>query len=267
MLAYSGENCLHTTSETIVVKATPQLRFDSVAGICADAPAFALSQASVLNSMPGSAVFTGAGTTPAGLFSPGNAGAGLHTIQYKVTGDNGCSNTISQTIQVYPSPVVNAGPDLWVLEGGSVAIKATATGNDLSYTWTPPTGLDKTNVLQPLATPTNDITYKLVARSGDGCTAADEVVVKVLKTPLIPNVFSPNGDCVHDVWEVKYLDSYPSATIEIFNRYGQLVFKSTGYKPWDGSFNGKQVPIGTYYYVIDPKNGRKPMTGFVDVIR
>ena len=99
-------------------------------------------------------------------------------------------------------------------------------------------------------------------------TATDGVVVTVLKAPAIPNTFSPNGDGIHDRWEIKYLDTYPGATVEIFNRYGQPVFKSTGYgRPWDGTLNGKPLPAGTYYYIINPKNGRKQIAGFVDIIR
>jgi gliding motility-associated-like protein len=89
-----------------------------------------------------------------------------------------------------------------------------------------------------------------------------------LKTPNIPNTFSPNGDGIHDKWEIKYLNTYPGCTVEIYNRYGQLVFQSTSYnKPWDGTFKDKQLPAGTYYYIINPKNGRKQMSGFVDIIR
>jgi gliding motility-associated-like protein len=73
---------------------------------------------------------------------------------------------------------------------------------------------------------------------------------------------------VHDRWVIEFLDSYPQSTVEVFNRYGQKVFESRGYaKPWDGTTNGKALPIGTYYYLIDPKNGRKPLSGFVDIIR
>jgi gliding motility-associated-like protein len=92
--------------------------------------------------------------------------------------------------------------------------------------------------------------------------------ITVLKKPGVPNTFSPNGDGIHDRWEIKYLDTYPGATVEIYNRYGQLVFKSTGYtKSWDGTYNGKPVPVGTYYYIVNPKNGRKQMSGYVDIIR
>jgi gliding motility-associated-like protein len=101
-----------------------------------------------------------------------------------------------------------------------------------------------------------------------GCTKSDDVFIKVLKKPDIPNIFSPNGDGLHDIWEIKYLESYPGCTIDVVNRYGQLVYHSVGYsKPWDGKVNGKDVPLGTYYYVVDPKNGRAKITGFVDIIR
>ena len=90
----------------------------------------------------------------------------------------------------------------------------------------------------------------------------------MLKSPVIPNIFSPNGDGIHDRWVIEYLESYPGCVVQIFNRYGQLVQKFVNYTtPWDGKINGKDAPVGTYYYIIDPKNGRKPMTGFIDIIR
>jgi gliding motility-associated-like protein len=86
--------------------------------------------------------------------------------------------------------------------------------------------------------------------------------------PAIPNIFSPNGDGVHDKWVIDYLDSYSGCTVDIFNRYGQRIFHSEGYaNPWDGTINGQPVPVGTYYYIVNPKNGRKIMSGYVDVIR
>jgi gliding motility-associated-like protein len=104
--------------------------------------------------------------------------------------------------------------------------------------------------------------------SADGCKASDQVLVTVLKTPVIPNIFSPNGDGIHDKWEIKYLESYPGCVVQIYNRYGQMVQRFVNYTtPWDGKINGKDAPIGTYYYIIDPKNGRKPIAGFVDIIR
>ena len=56
--------------------------------------------------------------------------------------------------------------------------------------------------------------------------------------------------------------------IEVYNTTGQLIFRSIGYNnPWDGTMNGKQLPVGTYYYVVDPKNGRSKIPGYVTIIR
>jgi len=70
------------------------------------------------------------------------------------------------------------------------------------------------------------------------------------------------------VWNIKYISSYPGAVIQVFDRYGKQVFTSTGYNvPWDGKVGGKNVPVGVYYYIIDPKNGRKATTGSVSLVR
>jgi gliding motility-associated-like protein len=71
---------------------------------------------------------------------------------------------------------------------------------------------------------------------------------------VIPNAFSPNGDGINDTWQIKLLNSFLNAKVQVFNRQGQLVFNTKGYsKPWDGTSNGKPLPIGTYYYVIEPE--------------
>ncbi len=90
----------------------------------------------------------------------------------------------------------------------------------------------------------------------------------LLKRPLIPNAFSPNGDGVNDTWVIDNLAKYPNAMVTIYNRYGVMLFNTVGYtKPWNGTFNGKPVPVGTYYYVIEPHFGIAPMSGYVVVLR
>jgi gliding motility-associated-like protein len=118
-----------------------------------------------------------------------------------------------------------------------------------------------------MSTPTNDITYRLLVTGIGGCSISDTLFVKVLKNPVIPNAFSPNGDGINDVWKIDYLDAYQGATVDIFNRYGQKVYSSIGYpNPWNGKYNGKTLPMGTYYYVINPKNGRQIYSGSVTII-
>src|SRR5690606_24441602 len=154
------------------------------------------------------------------------------------------------------------------LEGGRVQLTPQlATPVNVTYQWTPELYLTDPHIARPYASPPDDITYTLVATSEFGCEASTQVFVKVLPSLDIPNIFSPNGDGINDTWVIPYLNTYPGCTIDIFNRYGQLVWHNEGGHPWNGKSVGKDVPVGSYYYVIDPKNGRKRITGYVDVIR
>lgn len=268
VVSYSGINCLNSSERTVTVLATPEISFPAVAPVCADTSAF-LIPAAVLNASGGSGVFSGStAVSPAGLFNPWVAGEGTDTIRYTHTAGNGCSNFKEQPVTVHAVPTVSAGPDRFVLEGGSAVITATASGRGLRYLWMPATNLNSVSALQPVVTPVSDLRYTLSVTSLDGCSASDDVFVQVLKAPTIPNVFTPNGDGINDRWEIQYLESYVGATVEVFNRYGSLVYRSIGYsKAWDGTYNGNALPAGTYYYIINPKNGRKQLSGFVDIVR
>jgi gliding motility-associated-like protein len=166
--------------------------------------------------------------------------------------------------------VANAGPDLKTKEGIPVILKGAANGTDVSYYWSPPTYLSDPNILTPVANPPFDMTYTLYVTSNEGCgVSTDQVFIRVYKQVKIPNAFSPNGDGINDVWNIESLNTYPEADLQVFNRYGQLVFHSKGYsKPWDGTMNGKPLPVGTYYYEIDLKTDVYPKpSGWVFIIR
>jgi len=203
-------------------------------------------------------------------FSYTYADTGTYTISHYIINSFGCSsNVATKTVFVNGYPDADAGPDKLMLEGGQVQI--TPPNNypmPVTFAWTPPTYLDDPTRLDPIARPPDDITYLLTVTTNKGCSDTSSMFIKVLKDPPVPNIFSPNGDGVHDTWIIPYLDSYPGCTVEVVNRYGYLIFRSVGYAtPWDGKVNGKDVPMGTYYYVIDPKNGRKKKAGYVDIIR
>jgi len=85
---------------------------------------------------------------------------------------------------------------------------------------------------------------------------------------IIPNTFTPNGDGINDTWDIQKINDYPNCTVQVFSRYGQIVFQSTGYgSPWDGAYKGSPVPVGTYYYIINLNAGVPLLSGFVAVIR
>jgi gliding motility-associated-like protein len=193
------------------------------------------------------------------------------SITYTVSVGNsiGCADTSSVSINVIRKPVANAGPDKFIFEGQSIMLNGTIGGSNVTYFWTPPEFMANSNTLSPIVNPVDNISYYLHAESNSGCVSAiDEVFVRVFKKITVPNAFSPNGDGINDVWHIKSLITYPEAKLSVFNRYGQLVFTSTGYEhPWDGTRNGKPVAVDTYYYIIDLKNNIPKMQGSVFIIR
>ena len=209
-------------------------------------------------------------TRTLGSFSYTYADTDTYIVSHYIINSFGCKSTIAtKTIYVNGYPDADAGPDKLMLEGGQVQL--TPPNNypmPVTFAWTPPTYLDDPTRIDPTARPPDDITYLLTVTSNKGCSDTSSVFIRVLKDPPVPNIFSPNGDGIHDTWIIPYLDSYPGCTVEVVNRYGYIVFRSVGYAtPWDGKINGKDAPIGTYYFVIDPKNGRKKKAGYVDIIR
>ncbi|MES2275786.1 MAG: PKD domain-containing protein [Bacteroidota bacterium] len=278
MEAYSGGTCVSVTGITnITVYANPIVTVSAISSnntICQEALPVQIT-AAVQNGVAGTGAFSGTGVSPTGLFDPAKAGPGTFTISYLFTTTaTGCTYGTSQQVTVYPTPKANAGADLHVLQGGTVTINATASGAaPLSYKWTltnggKAIGLNHDDVLSPIASPNDDVTYMLTVTSANGCTASANVSIAVLKAPVVPNAFTPNNDGVNDKWEIKYLDTYPNCSVEVYNRYGEKLYSSVGYPiPWDGSFQGAVLPVGTYYYIINPKNGRKVITGSITIIR
>ena len=90
----------------------------------------------------------------------------------------------------------------------------------------------------------------------------------IVGTIVVPNAFTPNGDGINDIWDIRFLDTYVNCSVAIFSRYGQKVYSSIGYSiPWDGTYKNAALPTGTYYYIINLKNGTNPLSGFVAIIR
>ena len=90
-----------------------------------------------------------------------------------------------------------------------------------------------------------------------------EEEVEVIELDLfIPNGFTPNGDGYNDTWYIPFLTNYPESTVKVFNRWGQELFSGNGNSnPWNGSFQGKDLPTADYYYVIIIEQIGKTLTG------
>jgi gliding motility-associated-like protein len=172
------------------------------------------------------------------------------------------------TVTIYPQPSISVGNPPVIKQGETVTLNPIVSGDIMSYQWFPAAGLSNNSVINPVASPSHTTTYHLTVTSNTGCQDTASVTVTVLTNIVIPNAFTPNGDGINDLWQIPSLIYYPKSQVSIFNRYGALVFHSAGYsKAWDGTYNGKQIPNGTYYYLINLENGSSPYSGYVEVIR
>lgn len=190
------------------------------------------------------------------------------TYTVTVTSNGDCTATQTVTVTVMPTPEASISPQKKIFEGQSVVLDAGAKYAD-TYLWSPADGLDDPTKLNPVASPTDDVTYTLKASSGIGCGYVNaSVFVRVYKKIVIPSTFSPNGDGLNDNWDIEALSTYPQCSLNVFNRNGQKVYASTGYnKPWSGAYKGYALPPGTYYYVIDLKSGAPLLSGWVLIVR
>jgi gliding motility-associated-like protein len=192
------------------------------------------------------------------------------TTLYTVTASNGgCTATATFNIIITKNAVANAGPDLKVLNGQPVTLNGKVSGDNVSYFWTPSDYLDDPTKLNPVATPPNDMTYTLNAISNSGClSSTDEVFVKVYPKIVIANSFSPNGDGINDTWTIPAAEAFTNTRVKITNRYGKLVYESNGvYKPWDGKFEGKDLPSAVYYYSIFFNEDFETFSGWIFLTR
>lgn len=180
----------------------------------------------------------------------------IGTTSYYVIVDNGAGCTDSDTINVTsnPLPGASAGIDETIVIGASTGIGGSPTTSSPGATiqWNPVTALDNSTVANPNANPSTTTVYTVTVTSALGCVSTDSMVVTVLPTIFIPNGISPNGDGDNDEWIIDGIELFPNCNVEVYNRWGELLFQSPGYKEkWNGTFKGKDLPIGTYYYIID----------------
>ncbi|MFK8044475.1 MAG: gliding motility-associated C-terminal domain-containing protein [Crocinitomicaceae bacterium] len=179
---------------------------------------------------------------------------GIYTYTAKATFD-GCDDFDSVQVFVNSDLVVDAGPDieLKLNQDGVIGGNPTSPTSG-QYIWTPSSFLSDTAASNPtVVSPDEDIWYYLEFIDSLGCRAFDSAFVEVVPDIWVPEGISPDGDSKNDIWILEFNEDFPNLEVSVYNRWGELLFyDNTGYTiPWDGTYNGKTLPVGTYYYVVE----------------
>lgn len=181
---------------------------------------------------------------------------GFKTVHLTATSDQGCvSNDTTRQIHI-ESIYADAGKDTSVQAGKPFTLNGSWAGEVMGtpgLTWSPATGLSSPSGATPTAVLQSDETLYLTATTDIGCTATDNVSIRVFKFPgvLVPTGFTPNHDGLNEVLKPRYNGIRQLDYFAIYNRWGQLVFKTSDMdQGWDGNFNGQVQGTQVFVWVV-----------------
>ncbi len=205
-----------------------------------------------LTGTPSGGAFTINGTF-ATTFDYKKVGFGKHKVVYTLSGALPClQGSSEQDVEIQDFPKPDLGSDIFLGSGNSVTLRGFMDAN-FTYSWSPTTALDNATAPNPVASPTTTQEYTLTATTSLGCAGTGKVNVVVYEPVYIPTAFTPNGDAMNDTWELRGLENYPNPEVQIFNRWGNIIFYSKGkYASFDGKDSNNLLPEGIYVYKINP---------------
>ena len=180
----------------------------------------------------------------------------LYTIFIK--DNNNCVTSSPIVVAATPVPMLNvfAGSDTEVVIKQPLQLNAIDVNGIgfVSYAWSPSFGLNRPDIKNPISILEKDYAYELIATTADGCLAKDSIKIKIsLKSEIyVPSGFTPNGDGLNDVLRPKLIGIKTLKYFAIYNRYGELIYKSTKEdEGWDGKIKGLKQPIGTFVWIAE----------------
>ncbi len=188
---------------------------------------------------------------PAITFSTANQ---TYMVSLDAVTNKGCDARDTQYINIWQSPYPLSPHDTVLTAGVPYHLFANAGYDSTgSYVWTPQTGLSNPYVYNPIATGTEDITYRVQMENSHGCSLTDTVHIVYYKGPdiYVPQAFTPNGDGHNDVFRpfpvgITHLDYF-----RVFDRWGRVVYQTETYLAgWDGTLKGEAASPGAYVWEV-----------------
>ncbi len=246
--------CLDTTQQTVTIFPVPVPNFTSTGQGCAPVKAGFHDASSVatgnLTGWTWDFGDQGSKDDTSSLQNPVHtyATTGTYDVQLTVTSDHGCTAIYIKpnSIEVYPSPFVQFGPDQKICpEQGNQTLSLDA-GPGTSYLWKPSGDTTRSTTVSLPGLYTVTVTNQV----GCSTTASVQVLEACPPRVYVPNSFTPNGDGKNDLYTV-YGEHLANFHMFIFNRWGEIIFESQDrHVVWDGVYKGAPMPIGVYPWII-----------------
>ena len=199
---------------------------------------------------------------------------GVYEMSLIVISSYGCSDTAQSDVVISAAPVIDLR-----LEDGTIVLEGQVntmnSGSSLTYNVEQP--YDSLFWMGTIPTPTfrviNSGTFYVDVYLG-GCQARRHFTIEETGGGSNPdisgimNLMTPNGDGYNDLWIIKDLATLAPAKVAVYTRAGALVYQNNDYKnDWNAySIQGNPLPEGTYYYIIEAKNG-KVLKGPLSILR
>ncbi|WP_257669685.1 LamG-like jellyroll fold domain-containing protein [Parapedobacter tibetensis] len=186
---------------------------------------------------------------------------------------NGGQDTYSQTFTLE----VSANPDISILadkdrvekgEEVRLTVRNNARGN-FAMTWHfDDQVIGATDILT--VHPQVTTTYVVKATNPLGCEDETSITITVFEPEelAVTNVVTPNGDGINDTWMVKNIELYAGNDVKVFDISGRVLYQTKNYQnDWNGTYQGKPLAEGTYYYIITFDSGRETQRGYINIVR
>lgn len=209
------------------------------------------------------------GTAPyTWLWSDSTTAESLNMIvpgQYscEITDANGCAHTVSYALGSSLPVIIGLVPDY---TAGTLLAEVNGGTSPYTFLW-------NNGSTDSLLTQVQSGFYSATVTDDNGCYS--DASLTVFFSFEIPSAFTPNNDGKNDTWEIKGIGAYEEITIEIYNRWGDNLFKyagsGSGYtditKQWDGLSKGKKIPAGVYLYIVTIKGLGQTYSGTITLVR
>lgn len=199
---------------------------------------------------------------------------------YSVIGTDleGCSITDSVYVTIIPFvPAQSTANDTVICPGESITLIGSG---GVSYSWSGPLGYNSSTATISLYDLEIEQSgwYQVTVIDSNGCVGYDSTLITVENNGdclFIPDLITPDDDGINEAWVINGIENYKKAEVEIYNRWGNLIYYSSPYNnDWNGTVNrgatidGKdgKVPVGTYFYIINlNENDKPPFQGYIEV--